>query len=578
MNSLRILLSFVIMLASSFAFCFSVDLNEMQKKMISDLEFVKNTFKTQYAPLEWKSTSAGWDLDDEIEKAKQQVENQSDISIKEYQEILKSFFKSVEDYHVEVIFYSTEFASLPFKIKSAEGRYFFTHIDRKKLSATFYPIKEGDELISFDGKPIAEAVREFKEREFGKGDNPATHALAEDCFPTRSGAEGHRVPKGPVMISVRPKGLSKIQSYQLIWNYTPETIKSNFLPHEKIAMHTNKLSRNLTSPKKSTLKQHFKKMMLVNRHFKVDEDPRRSVEEIGARRSYIPVLGKKIWESDQLCPFYAYIFEDEAQRRIGFLRIPHYLNFSNEMEHFQQLVLHLEENSEALIIDQINNPGGSLFYLYALASMLTDQPLYAPRHKMAITQKEVALALEIIPLLQSVHSDEEAVEVLGDVLEGNPANYQTAHFLLNYFRFIIDEWNRGHNFTYPTYLWGIDYINPHPEVRYTKPILLVVNSMDFSGGDFFPAIMQDNKRVTVFGSRTAGAGGFVLSAEYPNLFGIEMIRYTASVAERQNSNPIESHGVIPDILYELTADDLQNNYREYGIAIIKALNSILNVK
>lgn len=555
---------------------------ESKTKMLGNLDFIKNTFKVQYAPLDWKESS-GWNLESAIDKAKLEVHSNEAITVKGFQKIVKSFFNSVGDYHVGVTFYSTESSSLPFKIKRAENRFFFTYIDRARLSSTVYPIREGDELISFNGVPIAEAFRDFLEKEIDKGNNPTSQALAEIYFSLRLGSDGHYVPKGPVMISVKPRGSSKIHSYQLIWEYRPEEIKG-ILP-QKFNSNRMMMAHTAAYPMQSAFtlplgnNEVFKKLM-VNPHYlkwHVDE-PRKGNHEMGAKLSYIPTLGAKTWEADPLNSFYAYTFVGPNDAHIGYIRIPHYMSEGNEVNDFKDIISYFQGTTDALIIDQINNPGGSLFYLYALASMLTDQPLYAPRHKMSITQKEVAFALEVIPVLESISSDVEAEIVLGEAMEGNPVTYQSAQFFLTYFRFILDEWNQGHTFTSPTHLWGIDHINPHPDVQYTKPILVIVNNLDFSGGDFFPVIMQDNNRATIFGAKTAGAGGFVLSAEFPNLFGIKNFHYTASLAERENSAPIESLGVTPDVPYELTVHDLQNQYSDYAHAILQAVIQILEQK
>ena len=135
-----------------------------------------------------------------------------------------------------------------------------------------------------------------------------------------------------------------------------------------------------------------------------------------------------------------------------------------------------------------------------------------------------------------------------------------SRFFLDFCNFIVDEWNAGHQLTDPYFLYNINHINPHPSARYTKPILVLINSLDISCGDFFPAILQDNKRAPLFGTRTAGAGGYVRPASYPNRFGVDLFRYTGSIAERVDKNPIENLGVTPDIFYSLSEEDLQGNY------------------
>ncbi len=104
---------------------------------------------------------------------------------------------------------------------------------------------------------------------------------------------------------------------------------------------------------------------------------------------------------------------------------------------------------------------------------------------------------------------------------------------------------------------------------------MLTNALDFSGGDFFPAIMQDNRRATILGVRTAGAGGIVKS--FPiGQFGVGEVGATSSLAQRPNGRPIENLGVTPDIPYELTARDLRTGFAEYRYAILKALHDLLD--
>ncbi len=256
------------------------------------------------------------------------------------------------------------------------------------------------------------------------------------------------------------------------------------------------------------------------------------------------------------------------------MRIPRYRGGAYEVDIFARIIAYLEKNTSALVIDQVNNPGGSVYYLYALTSLLTNEPLHTPKHRMTITQEDVAFALKYEQLFASIRSDDDARSLLGDSMDGYPMTYQTSQFMLNFFRFIINEWNNGRTLTQPYYLYGVDSINQHPQTRYTKPILVLVNRLCFSGGDFFPAILQDNKRVTLFGSKTAGAGGYVDTFYYANPFGIADIDYTGSIAERIDNNPIENLGVTPDIYYDITENDLQTNYSGYVQAVLDAVEAL----
>ena len=66
----------------------------------------------------------------------------------------------------------------------------------------------------------------------------------------------------------------------------------------------------------------------------------------------------------------------------------------------------------------------------------------------------------------------------------------------------------------------------------------------------------------------------MISTTFPNHSGIRNFLLTASFSERINHKPIENLGIKPDIFYELTPTDLQENYQEYVSAIVEAVESL----
>ncbi|MFA6316635.1 MAG: protease-like activity factor CPAF, partial [Elusimicrobiota bacterium] len=295
---------------------------------------------------------------------------------------------------------------------------------------------------------------------------------------------------------------------------------------------------------------------------------------IGSRRSYVPELGKVLWEIPEESPIYAAVYEDEAGRRIGYLRIPDYMGEAPHLQIIGQVLHQFQKVTDGLVLDQINNPGGNMFYLNAILSMMTDKPMAVPKHRVLISEEDAFLAGQILDQAaaqgeDSMEGEIEGMESMGLMMMLGKG----ADPVVEYAKFILSELQAGRRFTSPTSLFGMSTVDPHPQVRYTKPMVVLVNELDFSGGDFLPAILQDNGRAVVVGVKTAGAGGGVKSVEFPNQVGIAGFSYTWTIAERLNGQPIENLGVSPDVPYEITADDLRNGFEGYRKAILAALKA-----
>ncbi|MGE0174471.1 MAG: protease-like activity factor CPAF [Oligoflexales bacterium] len=545
----------------------SLALSNDQEAMLRNADTIQNIVTTLYAPLEWKK-NYGFELEQKIADLKTAVTANPQMSTRQYQEEVSKFFLSMKDYHVSVSFISTESATLPLEVKRAQDRFFLVYVDRNQLPKDSYPFEVGDELVSFGGRPPLEVVSEI-EASLGQNTKATDEALATMLLTRRSRARMPMdVPHGTINL-VFKRGEQAI-ARQLIWDYKPESVVNPTVsrPFVARARTAADFAAKLTNTQMvSPLAEYLSESNVA------DDNPHR----LGAKVDFVPSLGKKLWKNPGDGQFDAYIYENAKGKKIGYIRISRYLpenpeaaviEFANHMAKFQQEV-------DGLVIDQMNNPGGSIFYLYALASTLTDRPLYAPKHRISITPKDVLEAKNGLSMFEAITDNNMAREALGQTLHGYPVNYQLALFLREFLTFTVDQWEAGKRITDPTHIYAVDQINPYPTAQFTKPILFLINELDFSGGDFMPAILQDNDRITTLGVRTAGAGGYIVGVTYPNYLGIEQFTVTGSIAQRIDANPIENLGVTPDLEYKLTPEDYQNGFAPFASKIKATMDSML---
>ena len=545
-----------------------VQLADVQKqKMTEEIGYIGSIYREHYAPKSWKESHLGWNLEAEVKEAQDKILVAN--SMHDSRMALVDFLNSTADYHVFYSFFSTGRSVLPIQVKTVEGKTIIVFINREKLPETTFPFAVGDELVAMDGVEVSQTLK-ILERLVGPNVPETDLALADLYLTARIGSAAAVVPTGPVALTILRSQETKPVTHQLVWEHTPEMIKFS----NSQVMNLKNQSTDADSKKK--VKLNLPKMQSPHaKNLVVAEN----TWGLGTRKSMLPDLGKRIWESEKENEFDAYIYKNEQGKLIGVVRIPSYSPENDDVEKaikdFTAVMKKMNDLVDGLVIDQLNNPGGYVFYLYAMASMFTDTSISTPKHRMSISAYDVQDAVSTLKDLSAVKNNEQAIEKLGERVNGYPNSYQMVVNIREYCRFIIDQWNAGKKLTDAFYLWGVDRINAHPEVQFTKPVIILVNELDFSGGDFFPAIMQDNKRVTVVGTRTAGAGGYVLQATFPNSFGLELLSFTGSIAERVDLNPIENLGVTPDISLQLTIEDLREDFKNYLKTVRETIDSKL---
>jgi hypothetical protein len=555
----------------------------LQKMMLRTLDQVAAVYTEHYAPIEWKQRQMGVDLKKEYHQAREKILATPDITQRQFQAILARFVAATRDYHASIQFAATEKATLPITIVSAEGKYYLGYINREALPEAAFPFQVGDEVVEFGGKPVAQAVAALSE----VPNTAQTDArLAEMHLTGRSRRSASEVPQGDVVLKIKSAD-GAVKDATLTWKYTAEAVPQD-VPVRDGGVGTETADGSdwhlpdFQAAAKAAFRKVLSKLIPSMAHPRSGEfaslasDNAENGFALGGKNSFVPALGQIVWQLPpqvaERMPFKAYIYKNEQGQNIGYIRVSDFSGDEQAAALFAKLIQVFEKKTDGLVIDQVNNPGGSLFYMYALLSMLTSKPLNVPTHRMIVDENDAVWAADALQQLADGGTHDAEESVLAESMDGMDADEkETMSGMKRYAEFILSELKAGRRLTEPTALFGISQIAPHSQVRYTKPLVVLVNELDFSCADFFPAILQDNKRAVIFGVRTSGAGGAVKSMEIPNQQGIAGVHYTWTFAQRPGGWPIENLGVTPDAAYEITAQDLKQGFSGYA----KALNGVL---
>jgi C-terminal processing protease CtpA/Prc len=546
------------------------------------IQDISSIFRNYYAPREWKSKQFAWDLDKKLSDLESACRSVNDLQ--SFHSNLKNFFQSSRDYHTSILFANNGMSSLPISIKYIEGKFYVSYVAKSYASCILQP---GDQIIKIGDKDVETIALDL----IGNIENPSLTdwALASKKLTVRLGVFGDYLEEGSVIIQAKRK--NELITAQLVWNYDENqvsfetgSLNSSFKYDQAIESRIPKKTKKLLQAMTTNLSGLSYKLKLFDFLQQDSTQQANNPMSLGERESYLPKLGDIIvWQAEEKNPWDAYVYLNEDKKLIGFIRIPNYspdeklgdANFF--VEKFGETLNKMNEITDMLVIDQLNNPGGNILYLYALASIITKEPLKTPHHRFSIDSKDVWDAhnsLKQLDLLIKIF-DLLGVKELGSMY-GYPADIQFFFHMKSYFQFIIKQWQEGKTLTDPYFLYGVDYIRPHPNYSYSKPILLLINELDFSGGDFFPEIAQQNKKVTLMGANTAGAGGYVLSKIERNRAGIIGYSYTSSLAFKDNGYPLENLGIAPHIEYMVSPLDLKTGFVPFKNEINNNIKNILN--
>ncbi len=525
------------------------DLTVEQK--LADFQQIATLYAKHYGPYEWKRIARDHNLLD-IGPWLQRVRESGDDL--DYLDIVIEYLSRLDDAHVTFSFPSIFSASLPLAVDIYDGAVLIDSINRAQLPTAAFPFQIGDELVELDGVPAEEWIARFSK--YAASANPrSTRRTAAARIVSRSQS---RVPRAHEVgdratLLIRRASTGELETYQIPWNKigTPLLTLGKF-PSPFFSARTAAAGDGRPDPEPD-----YMTPLRILGNARVEADFF-GVLGIGGRNPvWAPPPGFTIRLGLLSTDFFlSGVYQSEGFR-IGFIRIPSFsppdtaaavAQFRNEMIFFQQ-------NVDGLVIDDMRNPGGLVSFCQSLLQLVMPAPFRTLGFEIRATATWHATIASSLASARLSNAPQGIIDQYTIIL----ADIESA----------LRE-NRGMTGPLPLSATSLDLVPAFG--AYTKPLIVLTDEFSASGGDFFPAVIQDNARGPILGYRTMGAGGSVLTF-FGGSYSEGSPRVTVSMMNRKNPIVTDDHptapfveniGVRPDIAEDyMTRENLVNSGRDF---------------
>jgi len=541
----RLLLLVVALLSAA---AFARPLTKAQK--LEDFHTLVASIHTSYGPLEYKIANKGIDLALLDAQTENRILNTA-TNAEFYYELVK-YIAAYQDGHFGMSVPSDVIYKLPVAADLVDGKVLITYIDREKLPVVSFPFDLGDEIVKVDGMDIKDYL-----------DEQVLYSPSGTELSRRRGASWSVFYRSAARMPVPKTDTLKIE----VRRGTSSVIEERELGWEKEGLFIDQAmpAPLLFTPMRVSrpVDDEYNFDMLKNNSLKGLINPEADYLFMcqGKTRIDIPADATVIMRE----PFVAY-YHPAPKGNIGYLRIPHYAPQAgpgqnrtevtlNWIAQYEYAIQKLEANTVGLIIDQDHNCGGSVWVVDKTISMFMDKPFKQADFEF-LANKESYLAV-------------------GKWMEGTPVHSLEYEGMQKVRTLIKDTWLNGTSrLTVKTSIDGLGVFQPNA-IRYTKPVVILIDEMAGSGGDMFPSMMQGLGRAKLFGRQTSGLGGHVQM--YPAPLPNSQLRYsmTKSLFYRPDGVAIENNGAVPDKEYVITRNDVLYGFKEYQRAYLDYLSSLL---
>lgn len=540
-----------------------------------DFQQLAALYAKQYAPYEWKRDALGIDLLqigpwlDKVRRSKDDLE---------FYEICAQYIASLNDAHAQFFLPSDFFATLGFEVDLYDGKPLIEFIDA--ATARSYSFRTGDELISIDGKTVAEWLKEFAKytvygnpRSTDRSNAVLLTVRIQSIYP-RAAEIGEEA-----TLVIRRRSTGTLETYKLPWEKSglpfsvigpvPSPRLNAVLKMRPRAPAPGPANDELAQPSYLQPLRELQNLRLPDRKNLRGFGEVTPVFQPSFPSSFVRRRGLS---TDF---FYSGTFEASG-KRIGFIRIPDMLAYDGSaaapfaLRQFDTEIAFLEANTDGLVVDIMRNPGGIGCYSEELLRRLIPYQFRGMGQEVRVTRDWVLAFSQAIEEAKFFGEDQRTINQLENFL----TQLQNAY-----------KQNRGRTDALPQCGLVFERNPVAGPALYTKPILLLTDEFTVSAAEIFAAIFQDSKRGQLFGWRTAGAGGSVSNTVSTGFYSEAQANVTQSlmlregqvlISEYPTTPYIENVGVRPEISVDyMTEANLTNRGRAFFDAATAAIVNLL---
>ncbi len=583
---------------------------------LADYNQIGDNIRSFYGPLEYKREKFGFNLDTAMAAGRAEIE--ASLTEADRVRVFYKLLAQLRDGHVSLQYGMRGDASpshsLLFIVTPVEQTYVVAGVGGGLV------IGRGDELITIDGltpKQMAELIGPMQQIATPES---TAHDVAVSMTFRPFYAPKELAPKAATASVVLKKADGSQYTVEVPWTTDPGGLAGQIQPPTPAAPEPPTEANNdggapAPAPNANALKAHLKGKGLVGRdaafsaraNFLVTrETPQSSVLQAGASAPFFLTAAvaaafspTEVKPKAETLTKYGVTLPPEgdptaadyislrafkykhAGKTVMLVRIPQFIvPQDNYEENVAWLSALIEENqgsataapadlastpADVIVLDDTHNPGGSATYVHGLASLFLKAPSGMMIQANHSDRKWLGRYVQLANLFNGIPGFPP--EFTATVMERSAlaeAAFDQEKWLAPFLPITGANLGPMAEFTAESFL-GANLLQPHPLGHWQKPVLVLHDELSGSGGDAFPAILQDSG-IKTFGARTMGLGGTVEPVAPLTNSGAQL-SLTRGIfgIYKANGEPrlIENLGVTPDYPYAHTVADFRAGFPAY---------------